>query len=230
MASRIAILNPGYYVNLYRQSPFVARQAALASLNTLAGISTMLYLASNISGVKVGTNPLSADFGKIRIRDTRIDIAGGLQAYLVLYSRLIQGKSVSSTSGKQQDLQGGFGSSSRKDVLQRFIEGKFAPTSGMIRDALQGQTFIGEPITAKGMAFNNLTPLNAQGAYDVYKAEGSVPAAAAGALLGSIGFGVGSYPDRAAKKPARKSKSSSGNRFRSTSTSKSGSTSGNRFR
>lgn len=206
MASRIAVLNPAYYVNLYRQSPFVARQAAIAAVNTLAGVSTMLYLASNIAGVKVGTNPLSSDFGKIRIGDTRVDIAGGFQQYLVLYSRLIQGKSVSSTTGKTQDLKGGYGDSSRGDVLWRFIQGKFAPSAGMIRDALEGQTFIGEPLTPQGMAYNNLTPLNVQGGIELYKTEGSIPAAVTGGLLSSIGFGVNSYPDKAAAGGGRSGK------------------------
>lgn len=205
MASRIAVLNPGYYVNLYRQSPFVAMQAARAAVQTLAGVSTMLYLASNIPGAKVGTNPLSADFGKIRIGDTRIDVAGGFQQYLVLYTRLALGKSVSSSTGKSQNLKGGYGDSSRLDVLLRFIEGKFAPSPGMLRDALEGQTFTGESLTPQGMAYNNLVPLNVQGGIELYKNEGSVPAAIGGGLLSSIGFGVNSYPNKPASSPRKKS-------------------------
>lgn len=212
MASRIAVLNPAYYVNLYRQSPFVAKQAAMASVNTLAGVSAMLYLASNIPGVKVGVNPLSADFGKIRVGNTRIDVAGGFQQYLVLYTRLAMGKSVSSSTGKTQNLKGGYGDSSRGDVLWRFVQGKFAPSAGMIRDALEGQTFIGEPLTPQGMAYNNLTPLNVQGGIELYNTEGSIPAAIGGGLLSSIGFGVNSYPDKAASQTTSRATSKRSNK------------------
>lgn len=232
LASRLQILNPGYYIKLWNQDPFVAQQALRASGQTIAGIFTMLTLGSQISGASVGLNPLSADFGKIRIGDTRVDVMGGFQPLLVLAARMKAKKSVSSSSGKTQDLKGGFGQSDRWDIMLRFLEGKMAPTPGMIRDAMRGQTFIGEPITAKGMA-TGMIPLNVQGAQDVYKTEGSLPAAAAGLGLGSIGFGVGSYPDvvaaatksssggRSSSRP-RKSSSSSRSSSRPRSSSRSG--------
>jgi len=194
LASRLQILNPIYYARLYRKDPFVARQALQAAVTTIGGISAMVYLSSNIPGAKVGSNPLSSDFGKVRIGNTRVDFAGGFQPIIVLYSRLLKKKSVSSASGRSQDINGGFGTSTRPDVVYRFAQSKLSPTTRLLWDQAAGETYLGDPVTVKGQAWS-IAPLNVQGAYDAYATDG-VPAAAAAGILGSIGFGVGSYPDK----------------------------------
>lgn len=198
LASRFQIFNPIYYVNLWRQDPFVARQAAQAALQTLAGISTTLYLASRISGVEVGLNPTSSDFGKIRIGDTRIDLAGGFQPLLVLYMRMALRRTTVSATGENREL-GGYGGKNQWGLLIRFMEGKMAPSPGFMRDILSDRkTFVGEPMTVGGTAQNMLTPLNTQGAIEALKNDGYSMGAIA-LILGSIGLGTNSYPDKLPK-------------------------------
>lgn len=210
LASRFNLLNPHYYYSLH---PDVRWQAVRASGQLLGGILTFLTLASQIPGWSVGLDPRSANFGKIRIRNTRIDVAAGFLPLLVLYSRIASGQMVSSSSGKKMDMSGKFGDTNRWEVMQRFLEGKMAPTPGLIRDIAKQQTFLGKPVTWKGQwTWKNgvplpsrdgeiqslFIPLNIQGAFDTYHTEGSVPAALGTAGLGSIGFGVGSYGDKPA--------------------------------
>lgn len=195
LASRFQILNPVYYAKLAKTDPFVARQAAYSLATTLGGIGTMVYLASNIPGAKVGSSSLSADFGKVRIGDTRLDFAGGFQPLIVLYSRFAKKKSVSSSTGKSQDINGDYGTQSRGDLIVRFMESKMAPSPRLVWDIFNERNYVGEPVTPKSVA-QGLLPLNFQGAQDVYRTEGSLPAAFGGAVLGSVGFGVNSYPDK----------------------------------
>jgi hypothetical protein len=195
LASRFQILNPYYYGKLYGMDPMVARYQTRAALVTLGGISAMLYLAAQIPGVTVGLNPTSSDFGKIRFGNTRIDLAGGFQPLLVLYMRMARGEITASSTGVTRKL-GGYGGRDRAGLLARFMEGKMAPTPGLVRDLLHDHTtFVGEPMTWKKTAINLLTPLGPQGAYDVLKEDG-YSAAAISLILSTIGFGVAAYPDR----------------------------------
>lgn len=197
LASRVNMLNPYYY---YKLDPFVRKQAIRAGAQTAGAILTFLGMASQIPGWSVGLDPRSANFGKIRIRDTRIDVAGGFLPLLVLYSRLFKGEMVSSSSGKKMNFSGKYGDTNRWEVAQRFLESKMAPSPGLVRDLAKGKDFLGNPITWQSELSNLLVPLNIQGSLDTYRTEGSAPAAAGAWLLGSTGFGVQSYGDKKAKR------------------------------
>ena len=100
MASRFNFLSPRYYLKLH---PF-ARKEALRSAFQLAGtVSTLLALASRVPGVTVNLNPTNPNWGKIRIGNTRIDLAGGFQPQLRLLAQLATGRSTSSTTGKTRE-------------------------------------------------------------------------------------------------------------------------------
>jgi len=126
---------------------------------------------------------------------------------MVFIARETLGYSTSSSSGKRQDLKGGFGQSTRKDILYRFGESKLAPSAGIARDILGGQTFIGQELTTDwhsvGLESLNFIPMMWRDAYEVGN-ESNDPtigaaAAAAVVVLGGLGIGFSSYPDKAAK-------------------------------
>lgn len=189
IASRLQLLNPVYYGKL---DPFARRQALQGMAQLLGGVSLTLYLAK-IGGADVGVDPRSADFGKIKVGDTRVDVMGGFQQYIVAASRLVKGEIVSSSSGELVRLEGGFAEPSRADILQRFGEQKLAPVPAFINAALKNENFEGDPFNP-GREFGRLfVPLGWESAYDTYQSTGNVPATAAGLGLGSIGFGVQTY-------------------------------------
>lgn len=171
MASRLTLLNPVYYI---RQDPFV-RKEALKSLLTFGGTAaTMLGLVSLIPGVEVGTDPRSADFGKIKIGNTRVDIAGGFQQYIRMAAQLISGEYVSTTSGKEYTLGEGYKPVTRYDILLRQIESKEAPIFSFITSILRQQDYAGQPVSVQKELLERITPMIISDAYDLAKDDPSL--------------------------------------------------------
>jgi hypothetical protein len=199
MYSRLNFLNPAYY---HRLDPFARKEALRSALQLTGTVSTLLALASQVPGVRVITNPRNPDWGKIRIGNTRIDIAGGFQQELRLLAQLGTGEAISSTTGKKLSLTaGGYGKPTRLDILLRYFEGKAAPIASLALDKLRGSTQIGEKFTWGKAAATRMTPLLAQDSLDLYKERhggmNGLLAALAGYGVGSVGFGVQTYGPKA---------------------------------
>ena len=115
-ASRLNMLNPYWYTRL--SGP--ARKEALSSLVAFSALLGGTLTAIAATGVEVGADPRSADFGKVKIGNTRYDISGGFVQYPRLLSQMISGQKVSSTSGAERDVTAG-------EILGGFAEGKLNP-------------------------------------------------------------------------------------------------------
>lgn len=180
MAARVAFLNPVYYARL---SGPARTEAMRALLQTVAAGSAVLYAADKIPGVDVGMSPLSADFGKIRAGDTRIDIWGGFQQYVVNVYRYSQKETQSSTTGEVTPK-------TREDILWNFVSGKAAPIPAYGRDWQRGEDFAGQPFDPVKSAGKLFVPLNLQNAWGA-KDKPKVAAASFG--LGGVGLGMLNY-------------------------------------
>lgn len=147
VASRIRILiNP---IN-YHLNPLARKEAALA-LARQAGFSLSMLglfamIAQDDKRIKVEINPLSSDFGKVVIGNTRIDMTAGLAPYIVLMVRLKKGEYISPTTGVSKLLTSGFGQMTRWDLARNFVEYKFSPLFQVFRDTLRGKTFEGDEL------------------------------------------------------------------------------------
>lgn len=206
LMSRLNFLNPLYYARL---SPF-ARKEALQAAGRLGGMLGLILFTAKMAGAKVGVDPRNADFGKVRIGDTRIDIAGGFQQPLRLAAQLATGEIVSSTSGKLEPLAGGFAGRSRLDVLQQFLENKLAPVPGIVAAGLKGQQASGQPLDwslnpldTNSEIGGHLLPLSWQDAMSTGQQTHSAAAGIGGGLLSSIGVGVQSYSAAKANSPEK---------------------------
>lgn len=222
MASRFDLLNPVYYAKMPKGMRLLALRHSLV---TVGLIMSTLELA-RLGGLKVGLDPRSADFAKIKVGNTRIDIAAGYQQVVRVLAQLISGKSVSSSSGQVVNLRSGkYGQKSATDVLTTFFEGKESPLASMVSDwALRGgKNSIGQKMTLKSEAYGHLTPLLFQDARDIYKEKhgglNGLAWAAGGYALGSLGVGMQTY----GPPPAKSSGGSSGSRFLPGSSSGNGS-------
>jgi GNAT superfamily N-acetyltransferase len=209
MLSRINYLDPTWYIRLSKQ----ARREALRGLFATAGsVMTALWMASQIPGVEVGSfDPHSADFGKLKLGNTRIDVAGGFQQYVRLAMELLPaargpipkvlggGYKVSTTTGETQNFDGKFGSPTRLDEAIQFFLNKTSPAISIGTGVLRGTTPTGDPVTPAQILGQNFTPLLLQDARDVAKEHGGLSndsglAWALGAYgLGSIGVSLQTY-------------------------------------
>jgi hypothetical protein len=186
MKSRFDFFNPAFYIRL--PAP-VRKEALRAAFQTAGTVSFVLGLGA-AAGAKVGHDPRNADFAKIRIGNTRVDVAAGHQQWLRLYTQLATSTIISSTTGKRYTLAGGYGQTSRKDILQRFFEGKFSPPASFINDAFKGTDFQGAPFEVKKALVERMIPLLAQDAKDLYdEKDGGVD----GITAAFLGYGVGMW-------------------------------------
>lgn len=203
LMSRLNFLNPVWYARL---SPF-ARKEAIKAGGRLGGTLSLILYAAHLAGADVSLDPRNADFGKIRIGDTRIDIGAGFQQPLRLAAQLATGQIVSSTTGKVENLSGGFTGASRKDVLQQFLENKLAPVPAAIKNELSGQQF-GQnvdnslnPLDTNSQIANLYQPLSWQDALATGQETHSAKVGVGAGLLSSVGVGVQSYSAPKANSP-----------------------------
>lgn len=197
LASRLDILlAPATYL---RADPFVRREA-LKSMFALVGTMSLVLELAKMGGAQVGLDPTNADFAKIRIGNTRIDLAGGFQQPVRLAFELAEGKITSSTTGKVEKLSSGIGKTSQGDVALRFLFSKTAPVPSFVAQASGvSQASYGPKQSFRSMAFQRLLPLLAQDANDLRTTPGafggspSIGKAIGGYGLGVLGLGLQTY-------------------------------------
>jgi len=194
MASRLNLINPVYYAKLH---PTV-RKEALKYLASFVGTGMSVLALAKLNGAEVGTDPRSADFGKIKMGNTRYDIWGGFQQYARLIGQLTTGEKISTTTGKQTELgSGGYNAPTRESIFIDFLKSKANPLTSFAIRASQGKQF-GEEFNLPAEVLDRFIPMIAQDAFDLsreYGAEKGLPMAIPGA------FGVGSmtYGDQIPK-------------------------------
>lgn len=194
--SRVNFLNPLYYMKL---DPFARKQALGAAFNLVGTMGTILYL-SKLAGAQVGTDPTSADFAKIKVGNTRIDIAGGFQQYVRLIGELAEGKVTSSTTGKPMKLSGGIGKTSIGDIILRTFFSKTSPTVSFgLQASKVSQASFGPKQSMRQMVEQRMVPLLIQDANDLRTTPGalggkpSVSKSLLGYGLGTFGIGEQTY-------------------------------------
>ncbi|MEK6883981.1 MAG: hypothetical protein AABY22_30405 [Nanoarchaeota archaeon] len=178
MASRLTLLNPLYYI---RSSPFVRREA-LKSLFTFLGAGLTVLTFAKMNGAEIGDEPRSADYGKIKIDNTRIDIWAGFQQYIRMATQLWTGEYVSSTTGKLYELGEGYKPLTRWDILLRQIESKESPILSFATDILRQQDYAGRPVKVTTEIAERLIPMVIGDVYDLAQEDPN--------LIPLIGFGI----------------------------------------
>jgi len=186
LKSRLYFLDPRSYLNP-KIDPFVRKENFKVTLAFVGTITTMLGIAA-ASGIRVGTDINSTDFGKMRFGKTRIDLMGGFQQYIVALSRLITGN-YTTTKGKKIDLTAG-GLLSRYDIALRFFENKEAPLLSFITTMLKGTSFDGQPVKIQKEILNRITPIVVQDLIEIAREN---PELLPAGILSFLGAGVQTY-------------------------------------
>lgn len=150
----------GHVADYGKMGTFAKKQAAINTLKIITGVATILAIAKAIDPDSVDFDPRGANFGKIRVNDTRFDVSGGMSAIVILASRLATQSSKSSVTNKVTKLNSGkFGAKSGTDVIYNFFENKLSPAAAVLKDLLKGSDFSGNKPTLMNEAKNLLLPL-----------------------------------------------------------------------
>lgn len=151
-------------------SNFVRKQAAINLVKIISGTAAVLATAKIFDPDSVDLDTTSSDFGKIKVKNTRFDVTGGMGSIVVLASRLIQGKSKSSTTGRITELNSDkFGSMTKWDVVMNFGQNKLSPAASIINDLfIRGKNFKGEKPTVKDEVVRAVTPFILQNIGETY--------------------------------------------------------------
>ena len=199
MASRFQILmNP-----LTKAGP--ARIEAIKSLARLAGVAVSVLSLYKAAGGKIELDLRSADFGKLKIGNTRIDMTGGTAPIIVLFTRVAMGLAgkpafKSSTTGVVSLLNSkSFGVQTVEGVFTDFFLNKTSPLASVMRDLFRGEDFEGDPVELKAnkdmvkyLANQLLYPMIITQAYDAYMIDGGGVGTLA-TLAEFIGLGAQTY-------------------------------------
>jgi len=126
-------------------SAFAKKQAAVNLVKIVSGTAAILVIAGAVSPGSVDWDPRSADFGKIKIKNTRFDVSGGMASVITLAARQITNSTKSSTTGLVKELgTGEFGASTRLSVAYNFFENKLSPMYSAIKNLLKARDFEGK--------------------------------------------------------------------------------------
>jgi hypothetical protein len=129
--------------NTYIKMPAPLRKRALKNwFATAAIISTVNGLAW-MNGAETEEDLRSSDFGKIKIGNTRFDVAGGFLQYVTQLARQVSGQR-KTQSGKIVEMGSKPTSPNEWDELTRFLRTKASPTAGFIIDAKTGKDVVGQ--------------------------------------------------------------------------------------
>ena len=164
-------------------SNFVRKEAAKNLLKIISGTAAVLTVAKLMNPDSVSFDPRSSDFGKIKIKNTRFDVTGGMGSIVTLASRYMPTKdkgkwgrySKSSTTGKVTEIGSGkFGALQGRDVFFNFAENKLSPMAALVNHLfVKGADFKGRKPTIKGEATSLLVPIGIQNLYENAKSPES---------------------------------------------------------
>jgi hypothetical protein len=174
-------------------TPFVRKQAAKNLLKIIGGTSAILLLANEVRPGSVEWDPRSSDFGKIRIKDSRFDVSGGMAGLLTLSSRMASGSTKSSTSGEVTKYNSGDQNApTYADTLLTFSENKLSPAAGVLVDLMKGEDFKGNAPTLKSIAGDLTIPLIVNN-YNELKNQPNSANKLVAMLADSLGVSVNTY-------------------------------------
>ena len=178
---------------MYRGSARTRTAIAEEYARFLIGVGAV-YAIANTSDGTIETDPRSADFGKVKFGNTRLDPMAGLLQSTVLLSRITTGETKTS-KGNIVPIRGEkvpYGSGNAADVMARFLRSKLSPVIGTGVNIAAGKDVVGQPVTPESTAKSLLVPLSLQ---DIYKAmlEQGVPEGTALGILSIFGMGLQNY-------------------------------------
>jgi hypothetical protein len=123
-------------LELFRGTP-ASRKFAAGELLKYVGAGVGLMQMAKMAGADVSFNPLSADFGRVKIGRTRLSIWGGNDTLARYTAQMVAGKATELESGRTVDR-------SRARTGLQFLRTKLSPQLSVPLDTILGSTAAGE--------------------------------------------------------------------------------------
>jgi hypothetical protein len=169
--SRIRLMNPATYI---MASPYVRKQYAKSAISTAAAWFIATQLIKNAAGgddedVEVGDDITSADFGKVRVGDARLDLGGGFLQFAVAYGRMYMGGSTSSASGEFHRFGSGYQAQTQEDMMERFMVNKLNPVAKFAWDVYSASEY--NPFHVGDRTAQLFIPLFIQDLKEIYEED-----------------------------------------------------------
>jgi hypothetical protein len=155
-------------------------KAALSTVGAWAAFTEMAKMA----GAEVSDEETSADYGKVKLGDTRIDPGGGFLQFYTLYNRMYQGGYTSSSTGEFHKFGEGYQAETQLSNLMRFGSNKLNPVMKFAYDLANATEY--NPFHVKDRVAQLATPLYVQDIMSIVKEDPDmIP------WLGPMMFGIG---------------------------------------
>ena len=118
----------------YQFIPKSNRLSYIAQASRVAATWITAAELLKMAGAEISLDPTSADFGKAKFGNTRIDLGAGYQQFAVLLARLGSNQITSSTTNRTRELGQDVMAPSAGEVVQNFVASKAHPTAKLFYD------------------------------------------------------------------------------------------------
>lgn len=198
----VALFSPKYMKSNYdfltanmsnsKADAFTRKRSAMNLAKGVLGAAAVMSVANQLWPGSAETDPRSADFGKIKIGNTRFDITGGMASVVTLLSREITQKSKSTTTGEVKELGTGVGQTSGLDAFLDFFVNKTSPAASVVVDLLKQEDRNGNKPTVAGELGNLGVPLSIKN-FSELNDDPNAANAFIGAILDGLGVSTNTY-------------------------------------
>lgn len=155
-----------------KMSRYAKKQAAINLMRFCLASAAILMIADFIDDDSVTWDTNDANFGSIKIGNTRFKVGGSIPILIIIASRLITGATVNSITGEKKELNTGeYRGRTKLDVVYNFMENKLSPSASLIKDWLKGETREGETIEKWYVAKQLTVPITAETFFETLNAE-----------------------------------------------------------
>jgi hypothetical protein len=221
LASRIQLLTGQPF---YHGDGLTRKMVAREYAKTMLGASLVLTLGTMAIAALTGddeediveTDPRSSDFLKLRYKNTRVDVLGGLPQMFVFLARLASGEKLTAKDkeiplrssyrlpnlwrGRPHTDEPKFGGDKASSVAGRFLRTKLAPAPGAIFDLLDQENVIGEEAKPGRVALDQFQPLLFNDIKDSLREDYSAGEVTALTTMALFGFGTQTYDEKEKRK------------------------------
>ncbi len=167
------------------------RKEIAKDLVATASLGATALTLAHLAGAEVGTDPRSADWGKIKVGNTRIDIWGGMQQPMRVVAR--SGLGITDKLGLTgEDLTDWQKDVDPVELAARFSQYKFSPLITIPLELYKGKTIVGEDVTPSETAAKAAIPMVYEDMVDAWRLEGVGQSAWVGGLA-FFGVGASTY-------------------------------------